>query len=100
VVTVRGDDDWIRLGRVVGGEHLAADRRFATADGRVAHRGVLDAIVAGWTAARPPRLAMTELQAAGVPAGMMHRVPELLDALVAAGVVELPDVPEPTRSAP
>ena len=61
VVTVRDDDDRGRLARV-----LETDLP-------------TDALLAGWTSARPPRRAMAELQAAGVPAAMMQRVPGLLD---------------------
>ena len=62
VIGVRDDADAARLRAVVGGPDVAA-----------------------WTSARPPRQAMEELQAAGVPAGMMQRIsdygddPHLLD---------------------
>jgi crotonobetainyl-CoA:carnitine CoA-transferase CaiB-like acyl-CoA transferase len=62
VVGIRDDADAARLREVVGGADVAA-----------------------WMAARPPRQAMEELQAAGVPAGMMQRIrdysddPHLLD---------------------
>jgi crotonobetainyl-CoA:carnitine CoA-transferase CaiB-like acyl-CoA transferase len=75
VVTVRDDDDWARLAALVG----TAEARFATAAGRVRHRAQIDAVVGRWTAGRPPRQAMAELQGAGVPAAMMQRVTDLLD---------------------
>ncbi|MEU4244514.1 CoA transferase [Actinoplanes sp. NPDC026619] len=74
VVTVRGDDDWQRLTGV-----LKTDLDLPTAGDRIAHRDQVDAAVRAWTAGRSPRQAMGELQAAGVPAAMMQRVPELLD---------------------
>ncbi|MBL7255959.1 CaiB/BaiF CoA-transferase family protein [Paractinoplanes lichenicola] len=74
VVTVRGDNDWQRLAQLLG-----TDLDLPTADDRIAHREQIDALVSAWTSARPPRRAMAELQAAGVPAAMMQRVPELLD---------------------
>lgn len=74
VITVRGDDDWRRLSAV-----LETGLDLPTAGDRLAQRDQIDALVAAWTSARSPRRAMTELQAAGVPAAMMQRVPELLD---------------------
>ena len=73
VVTVRGDDDWRRLTPV-----LETDLDLPTAGERIAHRDQVDAAVRVWTARRSPRQAMAELQAAGVPAAMMQRVPDLL----------------------
>jgi crotonobetainyl-CoA:carnitine CoA-transferase CaiB-like acyl-CoA transferase len=73
VVTVRGDDDWVRLEGV-----LATGLDLRTAGDRIAQREQLDALVSAWTSKRAPRDAMAELQAAGVPAAMMQRVPELL----------------------
>ncbi|GIF26711.1 crotonobetainyl-CoA:carnitine CoA-transferase CaiB-like acyl-CoA transferase [Actinoplanes tereljensis] len=74
VVTVRGDDDWRRLNDV-----LKTDLDLPAARDRIAHRDRIDAAVRAWTADRSPRQAMAELQAAGVPAAMMQRVPELRD---------------------
>jgi crotonobetainyl-CoA:carnitine CoA-transferase CaiB-like acyl-CoA transferase len=79
VITVRDDRDFAALARVIGQPRLASDPRFTTADGRVAHRGELDAVVAAWAARRAPRQVAAELQAARVPAGPMQRVPEYLD---------------------
>jgi crotonobetainyl-CoA:carnitine CoA-transferase CaiB-like acyl-CoA transferase len=74
VVTVRSDDDWRRLDAL-----LKTGLNVPTRHDRVAHREQIDTLLAQWTAQRPPRRAMTELQEAGVPAAMMQRVPDLLD---------------------
>ena len=102
VVTVRGDDDWMRLEGV-----LETGLDLPTAGDRIAQRDQLDALVSAWTSARSPRIAMAELQAAGVPAAMMQRVPELLDDphLAARGffrTMEHPRIAEtmPTENAP
>ena len=79
VITIRDDADFAALAKVIGQPQLAGDPRFATADGRVAHRGELDAAVAAWTAVRSPRQVAAELQAARVPTGPMQRVTEYLD---------------------
>ena len=77
VVDIRGDADWGRLCRLIGRPDLAADPRYRDAAARVEHRHEIDDLVGGWIAALPPREAMTTLQSAGVPAGMMQRVNDL-----------------------
>ena len=78
VVCVRDTDDWHRLRVTIGADDLAADGDLDTAAGRIARRADLDARVGAWTADRSPTDVMTTLQAVGVPAAMMIRVPELL----------------------
>jgi len=102
VVTVRGDEDWARLEGV-----LASGLDLPTARDRIAQRDRLDALVSAWTSTRAPRAAMAELQAAGVPAAMMQRVPELLDDphLAARGFFRRMEHPRiavrmPTENAP
>lgn len=87
VVTVRDDADWTRLCAVVGRPELADDPRFATTELRIRHRAEADEVLAGWLALRSPTEAMETLQASGVPAGAMVRLPELLTdpQLVARG---------------
>ncbi|WP_167329526.1 CaiB/BaiF CoA-transferase family protein, partial [Rhodococcoides fascians] len=85
-----GDDDWIvidvtgtdafrRLTRVIGRAQWASDPRFETAAGRDANRDHITEVVAAWTRTLTPGEAADLLQSAGVAAGMMLRVPELLD---------------------
>jgi len=76
VITIRNDADFAALAKVIGQPQLAGDPRFAAADGRVAHRAELDAVVAAWAVGRSPRQAAAELQAEHVPAGPMQRVME------------------------
>jgi crotonobetainyl-CoA:carnitine CoA-transferase CaiB-like acyl-CoA transferase len=90
-----GDDEWC----VIGIRDDADRARLAALLG--------DESAATWTAARPHRRALEELQAAGVPAAMMQRVPELLHDphLVARGFFRTmthPHIPVamPTENAP
>ncbi|MFE0751228.1 CaiB/BaiF CoA transferase family protein [Gordonia sp. NPDC058843] len=78
VVSVLDDRDWRSLTAVIGREDLADDPRFALRDNRVENRAEADKVLAGWLAERTPTEAMTLLQDAGVPAGAMLRLPELL----------------------
>ncbi|MBF6148864.1 CaiB/BaiF CoA transferase family protein [Nocardia nova] len=77
-VTVRDDEDWRRLCEILGRRELIHDERFATAAQRVRHREPADALLAEWLGERDPHQAAATLQAAGIPAGPMLRLPQLL----------------------
>jgi benzylsuccinate CoA-transferase BbsF subunit len=72
VISCSTDAEWDALARVIGGEGLARDARFATAAARRAKHDSLDALIAAWTRERTPYQAMRVLQAAGVPAGAVQ----------------------------
>jgi crotonobetainyl-CoA:carnitine CoA-transferase CaiB-like acyl-CoA transferase len=72
VITVRDDDQWLALRRVLGDPDWTADG-FTTVAERVANRELLDRHLTEWTRSLAPRDVMAQLQAAGVPAGMMMR---------------------------
>ncbi|WP_322768034.1 CaiB/BaiF CoA-transferase family protein, partial [Frankia sp. Cr1] len=100
VLTIRGDEDWRRLCRAIGRPELCDDPRLASAAGRRRHRVEVEQAVTAWTAVHPPREAMSRLQHAGVPAGMMQRVADLPDDphLAARGFfrrLAQPQLPEP-----
>jgi crotonobetainyl-CoA:carnitine CoA-transferase CaiB-like acyl-CoA transferase len=69
VVSVRDDEEWAALCRVMGRPELAHEPRFATNRDRIAHHDEIDLIIAGWTSAMEKFAAMECLQGAGVPAG-------------------------------
>jgi crotonobetainyl-CoA:carnitine CoA-transferase CaiB-like acyl-CoA transferase len=77
VIDVRNDADWVRLARALGQPELAAGD-LATSGGRLRRRAEVEDLVACWTATRPPAQVMSVLQAAGVPAGAMLRLPDEL----------------------
>jgi crotonobetainyl-CoA:carnitine CoA-transferase CaiB-like acyl-CoA transferase len=70
VISVRNDAEWQALVAVMG-VTAAAEPRFATAEGRLAARSEVDALVAGWTCGLSAREVMERCQAAGVPAGVV-----------------------------
>lgn len=76
-VTVRGDADWAALCAVLGRDDLRADPALGDTAGRDRQRERIDAAVREWTARHAPDEAMELLQAAGVPAGKMHRAADL-----------------------
>ena len=78
VISVRSDDEWRGLCRVMGRDELATDARFRNSAVRLEQRAALDAIVEEWTRARPAEELMAQLQAAGVPAGVVQTGADLL----------------------
>ncbi|WP_067680080.1 CaiB/BaiF CoA transferase family protein [Nocardia miyunensis] len=78
VVTIADDAQWRSLCEVLGRRDLADDERFSTVAQRIRHRDEADTALAEWARTRDPQQAAAELQAAGVPAGPMLRLPQLL----------------------
>ncbi len=68
-IAVTRDEEWQALCRVIGRPDLAADPRFASAEGRRAHQDMIDAAITEWTRGVRDYEAMRLLQEAGVPAG-------------------------------
>jgi len=75
VITVRDDDDWRALAAAAGLPDEPELRSFA---GRAARRDQLEEQLAAWTADRESARVEEELQAAGVPAAAMVRLPDEL----------------------
>lgn len=69
-VSVETDHDWVALAETIGHPELAGDPRYASAAGRRKHHDELDALITEWTSGRDAFIAMSTLQAAGVPAGV------------------------------
>jgi crotonobetainyl-CoA:carnitine CoA-transferase CaiB-like acyl-CoA transferase len=95
-VTVFGDAEWARFVAAIGAPAWAAEPRFATAAGRLAHAADLDCCVAEWTRTQDAEAAMTLLQRAGVAAGLVADAEDLCardPQLAARG--HFTDVPTP-----
>ena len=78
VVAVTDDAAWRRLCGAIGRADLAANPALATAAGRRAVEGEVEAAIAVWTNQRSPDEAMEALQAAGVAAGAARGLTEVL----------------------
>lgn len=68
-LSVRDDDEWRALCRVIERPELADDARYANEAARRAQHDAIDDIIGRWTATVSKLEAMERLQAAGVPAG-------------------------------
>jgi crotonobetainyl-CoA:carnitine CoA-transferase CaiB-like acyl-CoA transferase len=75
VITVRDDDDWRALAAVTG---LSDDPDLHNFAGRAARRARIEEQLATWTASHDPAQVEEKLQAVGVPAAAMVRLPEEL----------------------
>ncbi len=78
VLSVRDDDEWQSFCHVIGRPELAGDARFADPRSRVERRDEINAIAQQWTVSRSAEEVMNELQAVGVPAGVVQTGADLL----------------------
>ena len=76
-IVVRSDTEWQALCRVMQRDDLAADPALANVEGRREHADRLDKEIADWTLLGRGFSIMAELQAAGVPAGIVRSPAEL-----------------------
>lgn len=77
-ISARDDAEWRALCRVIGKAELIGDARFIDLPARLANCSELDCIVEEWTRTRPAEDVMAQLQAAGVPAGVVQTGADLL----------------------
>jgi benzylsuccinate CoA-transferase BbsF subunit len=79
VIVVRSDAEWLGFCRALGDPAWAREPRFATLPERQRHHDALDELVTAWTRQRTPQEVMDTLQAAGVPAGAVQTVRDVVD---------------------
>ncbi len=77
-IAVAREGEWHGLVAAMGEPAWAHDARFATAEARDAHQDELDAHLAAWTREFGAYLLMARLQEAGVPAGVVQHLDEVL----------------------
>jgi benzylsuccinate CoA-transferase BbsF subunit len=96
------DDEWRSLVEAMGKPAWALDAKFSALEGRKANEAELDANINAWTADKGPYDVMHDLQARGVPAGVVQSARELLDTdehMKARGYYVYLDHPETGRAA-
>ena len=89
VIAAQVDDAWKRFARLVGGDALAADTRFHSAQGRNAHRLEILPVARAWVEQRTVEQCLAALDAIDVPAAKVQRIDEVLvdPQIVARGMV-------------
>jgi crotonobetainyl-CoA:carnitine CoA-transferase CaiB-like acyl-CoA transferase len=78
-IAVLSDEQWQAMKKVMGEPAWASDARFDTLAGRKANEDALERLVGEWTASQKAEELMNRLQAAGVPAGVVHTSEDVLD---------------------
>jgi crotonobetainyl-CoA:carnitine CoA-transferase CaiB-like acyl-CoA transferase len=99
VVSIRTDEEWAALCRVIGRPELAEDARFATNQDRRAHHDEIDATIVRWTRGLTKFEVMERLQAVSVPAGPVFDAKDvnLNPHYWARGFLETVEFPEDRR---
>ncbi len=96
-----GDDQWSRLRGVMGDPEWSRDEPFATHAGRKQHEDDLEAKLTEWTRPQLAEDVMAQLQAAGVPAGVVQNARDCFEDehLRARGYYQYLEHPEAGRTA-
>ncbi len=94
-VAVGNDTQFARFAGAVGHPEWARDARFVKNRDRVAHRAVVDRLIADTLRADVAEVWITKLEAAGVPCGRINSVSQALDDphTLARGMVETVEHP-------
>jgi crotonobetainyl-CoA:carnitine CoA-transferase CaiB-like acyl-CoA transferase len=101
-IAVDSDAAWVALCDAFGQTEARTDARFATETARKANEKAVDDLVSSWTLERRAEDVMAELQARGVPAGVVQTAQDILDRdphVRARGYYQYLDHPEAGRSA-
>ena len=78
-IACRSDEQWAAVCDAFGQVGSASDPRFATHDARKANEDALETLLSLWTADRRAEDVMADLQARGVPAGVVQNAQDILD---------------------
>ncbi|MDE2669584.1 MAG: CoA transferase [Chloroflexota bacterium] len=78
-IACRSDEQWAAVCDAFGQVGSASDPRFATHEARKANEDALETLVSLWTADRRAEDVMADLQARGVPAGVVQNAQDILD---------------------
>ena len=78
LIGANGDRVFERLTAAMARPELNVDPRFSTHQARGEHQGLLDSIIAEWTAARTLDDLLALMEEHGVPASRVYRAPEML----------------------
>jgi len=78
-IACTNDRMFARLLQAMGRPDLAGDARMTTTPARLAHRELVDELVAGWVAARDASEALAALEAAEVPSSLVASVRDLFE---------------------
>ena len=78
-IAVHTDEEWKAFCKVIGEPEWTRDAKFATLLGRKRSEDELDKLVGEWTINHTPEEVMFQMQAAGVPAGVVQNCQDLFE---------------------
>jgi benzylsuccinate CoA-transferase BbsF subunit len=78
-IAVSSDEEWINLCKVMGKPEYAEDSRFNTLINRKKNEDEINKLISDWTAELTAEEVMAQLQAAGVPAGVVKNTADVYD---------------------
>jgi formyl-CoA transferase len=78
LIGANADTVFARLAEAMGRPELKTDPRFVDHHSRGEHQGLLDGVIAEWTATKPLDDLLGLMEAHGVPASRVYRAPEML----------------------
>lgn len=78
-LSVRTQEQWLSLGRIIGADSWAAQERFATLAGRQRAHDEIDTRLGAWTGQFAKLAVEAKLKAGGIPAERVRRIDELVD---------------------
>jgi crotonobetainyl-CoA:carnitine CoA-transferase CaiB-like acyl-CoA transferase len=78
IIGGNGDSIFRRLMHTAGRPEMAEDPRLADNAGRVRHEAAIDAAISAWTSTLEASAVLDELAAAGVPAGPIYSVADMM----------------------
>jgi crotonobetainyl-CoA:carnitine CoA-transferase CaiB-like acyl-CoA transferase len=96
VIAAQVDDSWARFAKLIGGETLAADKRFQTLSGRNEHRQEILKLARDWVSQQASVAeCLARLDAAEVPSAKVQRIDEVVNdpQIIARGMVLEQDHP-------
>ncbi len=73
------DEEWLSFCRVIGNPTWAKNPQFTTLKARKANEGELDRLVEEWTVNHSPEEVMAKMQTAGVAAGVLETVEDMME---------------------
>jgi len=78
-ITVHDETEWTALCKTMNRVDLLTNQKFITVQDRLENVEALDRIIEAWTSEKRPEEVMHQLQSAGVPAGKVQDVADLLE---------------------
>ncbi len=78
VIAVSTEEEWRAFCSVLGTPSWTGEERFSTLGTRLKNTAELDRLVEGWTSLHTAKSVMLKMQRAGVPAGVVETVPDML----------------------